>query len=237
MRVTWVSRTGGRSVNEDAIGKARDKGILCIAVADGLGGHNAGEIASKLAVETILKSFADMPVFSKESIKRYITDAHNAILRKAKTDPDYLHMSSTIVVLLVKGKRALWAHVGDSRLYRLEKNKIAEVTEDHSLAFLDFMNGDIEYDQIRESENQSRLTNALGSYIKDLKISEETLLSSSSAFLLCTDGWWEYVRENDIESLSESSRDARGWLERMLAVREANAPENSDNYTAAAVFM
>lgn len=237
MRVTWVSRTGGRKVNEDAIGKIRDKGILCIAVADGLGGHNAGEVASKLAVETILKSFSDKPEFSKESITRYITDAHSAILEKSKTDPDYLHMSSTIVVLLVKGKKAIWGHVGDSRLYRLEKNRIVEVTEDHSLAFLDFMKGNIEYDQIRESENQSRLTNALGSYIKDLKVSEITALSGSTAFLLCTDGWWEYVRENDIESLSESAQDARGWLEKMLAVREANAPENSDNYTAAAVFM
>ncbi len=237
MRVTWVSRTGGRKVNEDAIGKIRDKGILCIAVADGLGGHNAGEVASKLAVETILKSFSDMPEFSKESITRYITDAHNAILGKSKTDPDYLYMSSTVVVLLVKGKKAIWAHVGDSRLYRIEKNRIAEVTEDHSLAFLDFMKGNIEYDQIRESENQSRLTNALGSYIKDLKVSEITTLSGTTAFLLCTDGWWEYVREEDIESLSESSRDARSWLEKMLAVREANAPENSDNYTAAAVFM
>lgn len=237
MRVTWVSRTGGRKVNEDAIGKIRDKGILCIAVADGLGGHNAGEVASKLAVETILKSFSDKPEFSKESITSYITDAHSAILEKSKTDPDYLHMSSTIVVLLVKGKKAIWGHVGDSRLYRLEKNRIVEVTEDHSLAFLDFMKGNIEYDQIRESENQSRLTNALGSYIKDLKVSEITALSGSTAFLLCTDGWWEYVRENDIESLSESAQDARGWLEKMLAVREANAPENSDNYTAAAVFM
>lgn len=237
MRVTWVSRTGGRKINEDAVGKLREKGILCIAVADGLGGHNAGEVASKLAVETVLKSFSESPDFTKDSLVRYITDAHNAIIEKSKTDPDYVHMSSTIVVLLVKGKKALWANVGDSRLYRLEKNRIIEVTEDHSLAFVDFMNGKIEYDQIRTSQNQSRLTNALGSYIADLNVSEITTLSGASGFLLCTDGWWEYVGEDEIEALSESSSDARDWLEKMLAVREENAPQNSDNYTAAAVFM
>ncbi len=237
MRVTWVSRIGGRRVNEDAVGKMTKNGITCVAVADGLGGHSAGEIASRTAVDSLFRSFSESPAFSKDKLRGYVTDAHNAVQQKALTDPDYLHMSSTLTVILIKGRRALWCHVGDSRLYRFSSGRIAEVTEDHSLAFKDFMDGLIEYDDIRRSSNQNKLMDAVGLYIEDMAVSEIRAAGPETDFLLCTDGWWEYVTEEDMEDTLKESRNSREWLEKMLSIRESRAGEGSDNYTAAVIAM
>ncbi len=240
MLVTGVSRKGGRKVNEDAYGEVRAGGVLCVAVADGLGGHNGGRIASGLAVDTILDVFKKEPDFSRDALIKYIMAANAAISEYAVNNPDYVHMSSTIVLLLVKGNRAIWANVGDSRLYRFKGGAIAEVTEDHSLAFLEFMNGDIEYDDIRASRGQNKLTCALGAAMADegdVNCSEITRIDGSAAFLLCTDGWWEYVKEEQMEKTAAESKTTRAWIEAMLKIREENAPEGSDNYTAAAVML
>ena len=236
MLLTGVSRKGGRIRNEDAYGEARAEGILCAIVADGLGGHYGGEIASRLAVDTIINKFIEDPGVSEEHIKKYIEAANSAIVSRAESDPEHVHMSSTIVVLLKKGGRAIWANVGDSRLYLFNHNTISEVTEDHSLAFLDFMRGEIEYDDIRQSENQNKLTSALGVGFDEINISKVTHIGSSASFLLCTDGWWEYVNEDQMEETLCKSKNTRSWLEAMVKIREENAPEDSDNYTAIAIM-
>ena len=237
MIVTWICKEGGREVNEDAVGKIRKKGIVCVAVADGLGGHSGGTLASKLAIDTVLSEFAKEPVFSKEYIEKYIMAANEAIVSHAMNDPELLYMSSTIAVLLIKGRRAIWANVGDSRMYRLSEGVVAEVSEDHSLAFLDFVNGTSEYDDIRRSPNQNKLTSALGIALDGVNVSDKIHINASTSFVLCTDGWWEYVTEEDMENTFKSSCDTQKWLEKMIAIREEKAPANSDNYTAAIVVI
>lgn len=236
MVITWVTREGGRAVNEDAVGKARAKGIVCVVVSDGLGGHNGGRIASELTVNTILESFNNNPGFSKEHLSRYINDARNKVMDKAVEDPDLLYMSSTAVVLLIKGRRAIWASVGDSRLYRIQNGEICEVTEDNSIAFLDFANGDIEYDDIRKSPNQNKLTSAVGVSMDIVNYSDMCKINSSTVFVVCTDGWWVYVNEEEMESTLKTSKNARHWLQKMIEIRNEKAPEDSDNYTAAIVM-
>lgn len=237
MVVTWVSRKGGREVNEDAVGKEKAQGIVCVVVADGLGGHNGGKIASELVVNTILESFVKNPGFSKEHLEGYINKAKENVVGKAMANPELLHMSSTAVVLLIKGRRAMWANVGDSRLYRFSHGEICEVTEDSSLAFLDFARGDIEYDEIRTSPNQNKLTSAIGISMDTVNFSQECKINHSTAFLLCTDGWWEYVTEHDMEKIFSQSLNSRECLAEMIKIREKKAPDGSDNYTAAVVML
>ena len=235
MIVTWVSKKGGREINEDAVAKSRKKRITCIVVADGLGGHNGGHMASTIAADSIISMFDDEPGFSKEHIERYIRYANEKIVERAKTDPELLYMSSTVVVLLIKGKKAIWANVGDSRMYRFSEGIISEVSEDHSVAFLDFVKGDIEYGDIRKSENQNKLTSALGVSLDGVNISEIIKVNNTASFVLCTDGWCEYVTEEDMENTFNASLDATEWLRKMLEIRESRAPKDSDNYTAAVV--
>lgn len=235
MRVTYVTRRGGRKINEDCIGEVRKNKILCVVVCDGLGGHNSGETASKTVVTTILKEFEREPEFSKEALTRYIKKANIAVTDLSVNDPACFGMASTVAVLMVKGRKALWANVGDTRLYRMEKSRIAEITEDHSLAFESFMNGYIEYDDIRRSDNQNKLTSAVGTNSMQINMSEERFIGRDTSFIICTDGWWEYVNEDDIEAAAEKYGGARKRLEAMIKIRDKNAPENSDNYTAAII--
>lgn len=235
--VSKVSRRGGRASNEDAVGSRRENGILCVVVADGLGGHRGGRIASELTVETVLDAFSENPSFSAEAVKNYIDAANKAVTDRADAEEQYGQMSSTVVILLVKGKKAVWGNAGDSRLYRFRRNRIEEVTEDHSIAFMDFLCGDIEYDDIRRSPNQNKLTSALGISSGEINISAVTPIDNETAFLLCTDGWWEYVDEDDMEDTLADSDSARSWVSAMLEIREREAPEISDNFTAAAVII
>lgn len=237
MLVTWVSRKGGRRINEDAAGKIKANGIMCVVVADGLGGLRGGGIAAEIAVNTVLDSFSASPEFSAEAMQRYISNANNQIIKTAKSDPDLIHMSSTIVVLMIKGKKAIWANVGDSRLYMFREGRISEVSEDHSVAFEEFLKGDIEYADIKNSPNQNMLTSALGNHAGAVNISDIKTIDSQTSFLLCSDGWWEYVSDEEMEDTLKNSKNARTWLEKMLVIRESEAKEGSDNYTAAVVMI
>lgn len=237
MIVTWISKKGGREINEDAVGKLRKKGIVCVVVADGLGGHSGGEMASKLAVKTILDAFERNPGFSREHIDEYIKSANDAIVKRAMNDPELLYMSSTVAVLLKKGRRAMWANVGDSRIYKLCDGMITDVSEDHSVAFLNFVKGETEYRDIRTSPDQNKLTSALGVAMDGINISEIATVNASTSFLLCTDGWWEYVTEDEMEKTLEKSANAEMWLKSMLEIREEKAPTDSDNFTAAVVMI
>lgn len=237
MIITWISKEGGRTINEDAVGKSKKRGIVCLVVADGLGGHRGGEIASGLAVNTILSEFEKDPGFSKEHILKYIESAKEKITDRAMNDPELLYMSSTAAVLLIKGRRAIWANVGDSRIYKFCDGLITDVSEDHSLAFIDFVNGVIEYDQIRTSPNQNKLTSAIGVSMDGVNVSDISHINSHTSFLLCTDGWWEHIPDNDMETALSKAKSAEEWLSEMLKIREENAPSDSDNFTAAAVMI
>ncbi|MGM9936997.1 MAG: PP2C family protein-serine/threonine phosphatase [Candidatus Ornithomonoglobus sp.] len=237
MLVTVVSKKGGRRINEDAAGRTKKKGIVCVVLADGLGGHYGGSIASGLAVETVLAAFNEKPIFSAEGVRQYISLANNAIMARADADEKYGHMSSTIAVLLIKGKKAVWGNVGDTRLYRFHHNRIEEVTEDHSLAFMNFMNGEIEYDDIRTSPDQNKLTSALGIASGEMNISKVIDIDNYTSFLLCTDGWWEYVSDEDMEDTLKNSQSGKEWITKMIEIRDDAAPAGSDNYSAAAVVI
>jgi serine/threonine protein phosphatase PrpC len=233
MIVTWVSKAGDRPVNGDAVGKTRKNGIVCVVVADGLG----GEMASEMAVNTVLGEFENSPSFSVASIKEYINAANDKIVECAMTDPELLHMSSTITVLLIKGRKAIWANVGDSRLYRFYDGMIAEVSEDHSMAFLDFVNSSIEYGDIRTDSNRNKLTSALGVSMDGINVSDIIPLDSQTSFLICTDGLWEYITEEEMEDMLNKSCDARQWLQSMIALREDRVRKKSDNFSAVVVAI
>lgn len=237
MLVSGVTKKGGRPVNEDAWGEVHAGGTACIVVADGLGGHNGGSLASRTAVDAVIDGFKAAPEFSQDALKTLVTEANKAIMAKAVTDPALVRMSTTIAVLLIKGRSAMWATVGDTRIYLFEDNMISEVTEDHSLAFADFLDGVTEYDDIRRSEKQNLLTNALGAAFGEASVSDIVRLHSNAAFLVCTDGWWEYVTEPQMEGTLKKAKTTHDWLSAMLSIRESAAPEQSDNYTAAAVML
>ena len=146
-------------------------------------------------------------------------------------------MKTTVVTLMVEQDRAIWAHVGDSRLYHFLNKKLVFQTRDHSVAQIGVMLGEITVDQIRFHEDRNRVLRALGQG-DDLKVEckEQALEAGSHAFLLCSDGFWEYVLEPEMEADLAEAADPEDWLERMRRRLAARVPADNDNNTAAAVW-
>ncbi|MBF0101187.1 MAG: serine/threonine-protein phosphatase, partial [Desulfobacterales bacterium] len=157
-----LSKPGGRKENQDYCGYKTINSITCYVMADGLGGHKGGAIASKIAVETILKSFESTPELSVTAIERYIESAQTAILSQQEIEPKLFNMRTTILVFIVDQTRALWAHIGDTRLYHFSKGSIVFQTKDHSLPQAMADAGKIDISEIRHHDDRNRLLRSLG---------------------------------------------------------------------------
>lgn len=236
MRAVSLSNRGGRKNNEDCVGYERAGKIWCFVLCDGLGGQLCGEVASKLVCDTVCAEFEKNPEISYSAVHDYLEKA--VMVLTDERDEDKYNMSSTAVVLVTDGKKAVWAHLGDSRLYYISGGEILKITDDHSVAFMEFEGGMITYDDIRRSPNQNKLTRCV-SDMDNFKpdISDITELEHGDAFLLCSDGFWEYVTEDDIEETINKSSSPKEWLEKMLEVLHENEIEKNDNYSVIAVMV
>lgn len=239
MAAAGVSKRGGRLKNEDYIGQAHQGNISCYVVADGLGGHGSGEIASQTAVKAVLDCFVRRPEISQQMLKSYLDYAQNAIVQRKEKDESCKNMGTTIVVLITDGKKAVWGHLGDSRLYRLRKKLLYEITDDHSVAFVSYQIGEIPYySDIRNSPDQNKLLKILGEKEKYApQISQVMSIDKHTKFLLCTDGFWKYVTEEDVEYTARKSKTEKEWLDKMTAIVERNLTPTSDNYSAITVYF
>ena len=233
-----ISHRGGRKVNEDASGNLIHTAGACFAVADGLGGHGGGDVASKIAVETIVGAYRNHPEFSSVRVGTLLELAQQAILMRQQEDCRLSRMRSTAVVLLLEDAKAWWAHVGDTRLYHFADGHIVHQTKDHSVpqAMLDA--GDIAYADIRHHEDRNRLTRSLGSEGKarNTALKQSAAIHEGDAFLLCTDGFWEFVTEADMEATFARSDAPENWLAQMENILLHQVPSDHDNYTATAIF-
>ncbi|WP_295583881.1 protein phosphatase 2C domain-containing protein [uncultured Lamprocystis sp.] len=230
-----LSHPGGRALNEDAAGHADG----CWVLADGLGGHGGGEVAAQIAVDTLLAAAAQGPLTDPEALAQALLAADVAIHTRQEADPRLERMRTTVVVLASDGCAALWAHVGDSRLYHFRDGRIRFQTADHSVPQALVKAGEITAAEVRFHEDRNRLLRTLGND-KDLRPTlAETLLplATGDAFLLCTDGWWEYVTEPEMEVALAKSASPAQWLQTMATGLLRRAPMDHDNFTAIALFV
>lgn len=193
---------GGRAENEDSTRQLRlGKEQLCLVVADGLGGHGGGAQASAAAADTICREWdgdAD-----PEALKRLVQRGHEAV---TAIQTAQCAMMSTVVALEIAGNRAAWAHVGDSRLYHFVDGRLVFQTKDHSASQIAVFMGEITADQIRFHEDRNRVLRALGQDgALTVEAAAEALCPGRHAFLLCSDGFWEYVLENEMASRFDSN--------------------------------
>jgi PPM family protein phosphatase len=235
-----ITRVGGRQHNEDACGDLWLGNAGCWVVADGLGGHRGGETASSLAVQAVLASFQSSQEFSTAALLQHLEAAQEAILKVQKEQPSLEGMRTTIVVLITDSRQALWAHVGDSRLYCLTAGRIAFCTKDHSVVQAMVSAGELSPREMRHHEDRNRLLRCLGNSDGDLRpefLAQGRALYKGTTFLLCTDGFWENVSEAEMEiDLAKADR-PRDWLGKMETRLLERTTEDSDNYTAIAIFF
>jgi serine/threonine protein phosphatase PrpC len=239
MRVATAqfSRPGGRSMNEDTVGWHAGDPWHCWAVADGLGGHGGGEHASRFAVDTVLQLVARTPSLRRESVAEYVEAAHQAI-RDAQQNGGPPGMHSTIALLVTDLQEAVWAHVGDSRVYHFRAGELAQQTADHSVPQMLLNLGEIGADEVRLHKDRSSLTRALGQERPpQSEVASPVRLQPGDAFLLCSDGWWEYVTEPEMEFDLAKSNTPQEWLDFMVDRILGRAGGEFDNYSALSVFV
>lgn len=228
---------GGRSYNEDSIGSSYDERRGIFVVADGLGGHALGEKASAAAVETIISGWDASEEDVSEQLKGKIAEANQNILQLQKAENSV--MKTTVAALAVNGDQAVWANVGDSRVYFIHRNSLCAYTNDHSVAYMKYKAGEITREQIATDEDQSRLLRSLGSEERnepDIHVADIPL-ESGDAFFLCSDGAWEYLMDEEILIDFLESETAEHWTELMLLrIMERVSGEN-DNLSLLTVIL
>ena len=193
-----------------------------------------------MAANCLIEHFQQSPALSLESLEEAFESAQKAILDEQKKRPLRDGMKTTATLLLIDSTHAIWAHIGDSRLYLFQKGKIVCRTLDHSVPQMLAMIGEIKEKQIRNHPDRSRLLRSLGTEWSDKKyeISEIHKLSECQAFLLCTDGFWELIEEKMMCKCLKKSHNAQEWLQLMHdEILRNGRNTDMDNHSAIAVIV
>lgn len=200
IRTVYVSDVGHvRSVNEDSSWVAPlEQGYTLGIVADGMGGHRAGDTASRLAVETIVKDLSAIPAaLSLEDCGKAVQDAilhaNQVIYQAASQSEEYHNMGTTVVVLLLAQDKGVLGHIGDSRAYKYRDGQLFQLTEDHTLVNELVKNGQISQEEAGMHPRRNVLTRALGTDEKVAVDLNSIEFSEGDLFLLCSDGLSSYV--------------------------------------------
>jgi len=234
-----ISAIGMRASNQDCIGLAGQDDLGCFVVADGAGGHEGGEIAARVV---LLAKFESESSFGARALLCYVEHASAQLAQARHGKPALADMSTTVAALLVDelNARAVWAHLGDTRIYLFRGARLYAVTRDHSLAQQLIDAGYVRADQLRTHPQRNILVAAVGTEGETAaSVTPQPVdLADGDAFLLCTDGLWEWVPEERMEQTLAATRDSQGWLGALCAVADAAARasgDTRDNYSAYAI--
>lgn len=240
LEILVMSKTGGRERNEDACGVWSSPEASFCVLSDGLGGHSGGEVASKLVVSRVLDWFRMRPVCNPEAIAGALEAANAALLDEQARVPAINDMGATAVVLALDTvyRAASWGHLGDSRLYCFRDGRIIAQTRDDSLVQEMVDAGRLAWSELRASPHRNKLLAALGtgdSALPHLQ-SGDFYIRHGDVFLLCSDGLWEYVEEEEmLHSLAEAES-AADWLRTLESMIIARGRKGQDNYSAITVW-
>ena len=234
-----ISKKGERERNEDSIAVFSREDAFCFVLCDGLGGHGKGDEASAIACEAFGDVFARTFDFYPSTFFMEAVEESNArILAKQREEGFVTGMKTTLVSLLVCKGYCTWCHIGDSRLYLFQNNSVTCRTMDHSVPQMLANAGTIKEKEIRFHPDRNRLLRALGSDETPIRYetSSPFKLDSCQAFLLCSDGFWEFIDEKQMCKTLHGSGNADEWLQKMQdVVLENGVGKNMDNYSAIAV--
>lgn len=237
-RVSEYSLQGARSSNQDRVSIVERDNALLMVLADGLGGHAGGHIASEIAAKWATQAFRMIkaPIITRPStfLTLTILQAHNNIVHYASQHKN-LAPRTTLVMCLVQDGFAYWAHVGDSRLYHFRNDKLLTRTLDHSAVETMRQKGLINEEEMVSHPHKGHVTRCLGSSQKPIvTVGKETRLEMGDKILLCSDGIWEALSSDELVNyLNQDSLDV--GVEEMLHKAEDKMQKACDNISAIAM--
>ena len=243
-RIGMRSDTGCvREINEDCVRGVQPsdralrsaRGVLAI-VADGMGGSAAGEVASRMAVETIEKAYYASKRETTESLVKAFEDANRRIWRMSATHKEMKGMGTTCTALVVRAGQAFMAHVGDTRLYLIRANEAYLMSQDDSLVMEMVRRGELTLEQARRHEDRNVIRRALGVHpsIEVATWNEPFPLRESDQFLLCSDGLHDLVDTRAMVSALRGSEPQQA-CEQLIEL--ARRQGGYDNITAVVVAV
>ncbi len=228
-----------RSHNEDSIASDAANGL--VVLADGMGGYNAGEVASGMATTVITTEIAqiltkaqpyelgeDNQILATRIVREQILKANTSIYQAAQSQPQYAGMGTTLIVCLFYDNKLMVGHLGDSRVYMMREEKFSQVTRDHSLLQEQIDSGLITAEQAKTAAHKNLVTRALG--IDPLVEPEihEYDAKVGDIYLLCSDGLCDMVSDEDI-SMTLSMLGGNLKLATQQLVQMANDNGGRDN--------
>ena len=238
-----VSEKGDRQINEDSAAAVECDGNMLFVLADGLGGHGHGEVASGIVTETARAVLSEKKCGFEELdnlIETVIEDAQAKLFERQEKDSDSSSYKTTAVLLAVNEQMVRWGYIGDSRLYYFRKNRIVTRTLDHSVPQMLVNAGKLKEKHIRHHEDRNKLLRVLGTRYDSVKYVIESAVQreEKQAFLLCSDGFWECIEEKQMTKFLKKSHSAQEWLDLMTEKKKKNGRgTNMDNYSAVAIIM
>ncbi|MCR4640766.1 MAG: protein phosphatase 2C domain-containing protein [Lachnospiraceae bacterium] len=234
-----ISNPGSREINEDSAAVFKKGNSALFVLADGLGGHGRGEVASAMFTETAGELFEAEPE-AEDLIERIFEEGQRRILARQEEEHARNELKTTGVVLLVRNGSCQWGHVGDSRLYHFRSGKLQRRTLDHSVPQMLVSAGELRESKIRSHPDRNRLLRVLGTEWETpaYVIAEPAAAEGGEAFLLCSDGFWELILEKEMQKLLQRSGTAEEWLEAMNGiVQKRGIKKDMDNNTAIALRL
>jgi serine/threonine protein phosphatase PrpC len=236
-----LSLLGNREENQDRVAIAIGDGSAFLAVVDGMGGHADGARAAEVAIRAMIAEFweASRPLFDPEGFLHLtVGRAHETVVDLGRGLPQEIRPRATCAACIVQGSSAYWAHVGDSRIYQLRAGNVVARTRDHSHVELLLRAGRITERQAQDHPMRNYVECCIGGdpVLPEMTLSGRNPLRPGDVLLLCSDGLWSGLADEQIATLSTASE---GELRSMLTnlgerALIATAPF-ADNTTAAAV--
>ena len=234
------SLIGGRKVNQDRMGYCYTRDALLMLLADGMGGHIQGEVAANIAMQTMSALFQEVAVPSVKKPEQFLEDgifaAHREIHRYRAVNNLPESPRTTLVACLVQHGTALWAHVGDSRLYWMRRGQIIARTRDHSRVEALIAQGRLDPAERDTHPDRNKLFNCIGApTIPMIDMGRPSTLQPGDVIMMCSDGLWAVLPEQALASAIGSRTVVRAVPE-MVHAAAALAGRNSDNVTAMAMM-
>jgi len=206
----------------------RRKGRLAV-IADGMGGHDGGQEASHMAVETVRQVYeCDFAGDPQATLVAGLQAAHDAIQHFAAQHPQFTGMGTTCTALAIVDRELSFAHVGDSRLYLLRGDKLSRLTRDHSYVSRLVETGIVRSEDAESHPQRHILTAALGSgHDITPHVPEQSVpLQEGDTLILCTDGLWSVVGEQELARIARASAPADACLTLVRAALDRGGPDN-----------
>jgi len=247
LAVFAVTDTAGRDQNQDvaaalAIGSSGPSGAgenFLLIVADGMGGHPAGDVASQIAMNTLVEAFPTLPDGDLGlALKQAYRRANEAVFQAGEAEPAHAGMGTTLTSALLHGKYATVAHVGDSRAYLLRGDALTQVTRDHTVVAEEVAQGRITAEAARRDPRRNRLTHVIGTHPRlesKLPAIFELTLLPGDRLLLCSDGLYDVLEDDDMRRALLGQDPPNSARQLVETAKERGTRDNATAVVAAAI--